>query len=359
MSRAARRLTLAAALVTSLLASRAAVAATLEGPITSPGSAFLVSTTFDPAEVGYVQEEYFLSGTASAYTSAGGAFTSDGAWTAARGETADYKTRIVVYRPTNPRKFNGTVVVEWLNVSGGLDAPPDWTQAHTGLIREGFAWVGVSAQKVGVDGGPALVGVVSLPLKTVDPARYGSLVHPGDSFSYDIFSQAGQAVRRPAGTGPLGPLQVKHVIAAGESQSAFRLVTYVNAVDPLEKVYDGFLIHSRSAGGAAAVRSAAGSSRRTVARADPRRRTRPGAHLPDRDRSALPAATSPPGRTTAIASACGRSPAPRTTIRTVWGSRRRTAATRRPRPTWWSRRRRSRASSRAARRSTPGSSTSW
>ncbi len=250
MRRAARRLTVVVALVTSLLASRATVAATLEGPITSPGSAFLVSTTFDPGEVGYMQEEYFLSGTASAYTSAGGAFTSDGAWTAARGETADYKTRIVVYRPTNPRNFNGTVVVEWLNVSGGLDAPPDWTQAHTGLIREGFAWVGVSAQKVGVDGGPALVGVVSLPLKTVNPARYGSLVHPGDSFSYDIFSQAGQVVRRPAGTGPLGPLKVKHVIGVGESQSAFRLVTYVNAVDPLEKAYDGFLIYSRSAGGA-------------------------------------------------------------------------------------------------------------
>jgi DNA-binding Lrp family transcriptional regulator len=31
----------------------------------------------------------------------------------------------------------------------------------------------------------------------------------------------------------------------GESQSAVFLTTYVNAVDPLAKVYDGFLIHSR------------------------------------------------------------------------------------------------------------------
>ena len=44
-----------------------------------------------------------------------------------------------MYRPTSPKEFNGTVVVEWLNVSGGLDASPDWTGAHTELNRDGFA----------------------------------------------------------------------------------------------------------------------------------------------------------------------------------------------------------------------------
>jgi hypothetical protein len=167
-------------------------------------------------------------------------------WTATPGETAAYKTRILVYRPTRRAKFNGTVVVEWLNVSGGLDSGPDWISAHTGLTRAGGAWVGVSAQYVGVEGGGGIVGVVDLPLKTVDPARYGSLVHPGDSFSYDIFSQAGRAVREPTGTSaPLGGLVARRVIAAGESQSAFRLVTYINAIHPLAEVYDGFLVHSR------------------------------------------------------------------------------------------------------------------
>ena len=155
-----------------------------------------------------------------------------------------------MYRPTSPKEFNGTVVVEWLNVSGGLDASPDWTGAHTELIRDGFAWMGVSAQYAGVEGGGALLPIVNLPLKTVDPARYGSLVHPGDSFSYDIFSQAAQAIRHPTGASPLGDLEVKRVIAAGESQSAFRLVTYIDAVHPLAAVYDGFLVHSRGAGGA-------------------------------------------------------------------------------------------------------------
>ena len=49
----------------------------------------------------------------------------------------------------------------------------------------------------------------------------------------------------------LGGLTPEHVIAVGESQSAGRLVTYIDAVHPLVHVYDGFLVHSRGAGGAA------------------------------------------------------------------------------------------------------------
>lgn len=221
---------------------------TIEGPISSPGSAFIESTSFDLARVGYVQEEYFISGTASAYAGSGPLDT-DGLWTVTPADTAAYKTRILVYRPADRRRFNGTVVVEWLNVSGGVDAAPDWVQAHTELTRDGFAWVGVSAQSVGVEGGPGLVNVISLPLKKENPARYGSLHHPGDSFSYDMFSQAGEAIRHPSEVDPLGGLERKRIIAAGESQSAFRLVTYVDAVHPLARVYDGFLVHSRGAGG--------------------------------------------------------------------------------------------------------------
>jgi hypothetical protein len=80
--------------------------------------------------------------------------------------------------------------------------------------------------------------------------RYGSLHHPGDAFSYDMFSQAGQLIRTPGGDNPLGDLKVQRLLAVGESQSAFRMVTYVNAIDPLAQVYDGFFVHSRGAGAA-------------------------------------------------------------------------------------------------------------
>jgi hypothetical protein len=129
-------------------------------------------------------------------------------------------------------------VVEWLNVSGGADDSPDWTLSHNELVREGFAWVGVSAQQVGVDAA-----------KSTDPAEYSSLSHPGDSFSYDIFSQAGQAVREDAAE-VLAGLHPRKLIAAGESQSAGRLMTYIDAVQPVANVYDGFLVHSQFGTGA-------------------------------------------------------------------------------------------------------------
>jgi hypothetical protein len=137
------------------------------------------------------------------------------------------------------------VIVEWNNVSGGVDASPDWTLLHRELIRAGHAWIGVAAQKAGIDGG----GFVEGPhLKKAFPERYGVLNHPGDAWSYDIFSQAGAALKAP--TGPLGSLTPSRVIAVGESQSAAFLVSYINAVDPLAQVFDAFFVHGRGGAGA-------------------------------------------------------------------------------------------------------------
>ena len=82
----------------------------------------------------------------------------------------------------------------------------------------------------------------------MNPERYGSLSHPGDSFSYEMYSQIAQAVRSPVGVEPLGGLLAERVIGIGESQSAGRLLTYVNAFAPRYQVFDGYLIHSRITG---------------------------------------------------------------------------------------------------------------
>lgn len=108
----------------------------IEGPIASPEAAFVASTTFDLAAVGYEQAEYFISGVASAYVNTA-PLDVDGRWALAAGDTAAYESRLLVYRPTNPKKFRGTVVIEWLNVSAGLDSAPDWTQGHVELVRQG------------------------------------------------------------------------------------------------------------------------------------------------------------------------------------------------------------------------------
>jgi hypothetical protein len=201
----------------------------------------------------YVQREYRADGTATSYTQQGER-TSDGRWTFTPDGTAPYKTRVVVRAPKDESKFSGTVIVEWLNVSGGVDADPDWTSVEEEIARAGDAYVGVSAQKIGVDGGPVAVKVTGIEgaedagkgLKVIDPERYGDLEHPGDGYSFDIFTQVARAGRTGAGLDGWKP---QHVLAAGESQSAFALVTYFNGVQPLTKAFDGFFIHSRGATG--------------------------------------------------------------------------------------------------------------
>jgi len=199
---------------------------------------------YDLAPLGYAVAEFFVSGTATSYTSAR-APTEDGRWDAMPADSAPYVTRIVVARPTDRRKFSGTVVVEWLNVTGGTDAAVDWNAAHREIIRRGHAYVAVSAQRAGVEGGGGALGLGGTPVKKANPERYGRISHPGDAWSFDIFSQAGRILRGPDARTVLGPLVAGRVIAIGESQSAVFLTTYVNAVDPLAKVYDGFLVHSR------------------------------------------------------------------------------------------------------------------
>ncbi|HEY2659691.1 MAG TPA: alpha/beta hydrolase domain-containing protein [Caulobacteraceae bacterium] len=239
----------AACALASIVAAGAAPvqAQTVSGPIA--GRPTLQLGNFDLAPLGYVAEEFFLSGAAVSYQ-ADGPQTNDGLWAVKPGPKAAYTTRLVVVRPSDPAKFNGTVVVEWLNVSAGTDGAPDWSYTHRELIRQGYAYVGVSAQKVGIDGGGRMGFPGALPIKKADPQRYASLNHPGDAYSFDIFTQAARAIRGDGGARLLGPLVPKRLIGDGESQSAMFLTTYVDAIEPVAHAFDGFLIHSRFGGGA-------------------------------------------------------------------------------------------------------------
>jgi hypothetical protein len=225
-------------LATGLLAHPAAMAAvpspTVTGPVPSqaPGSASRdypwMATMHNLAAVGYVEEEFFIEGTANRYNTAvplgtNGSVVSSG---------HPYRTRIIVRRPVSPWKFNGTVLAEWQNVTAGYDLDAMWGASFEHIIRSGYVWVGISAQRVGVQGTPN-------GLKNWSPTRYGGLdVTVGgtvvdDTLSYDIYAQALQALRQPTGVRPLGKLDVKRVFAIGASQSAGRLQVFINALHPL------------------------------------------------------------------------------------------------------------------------------
>ncbi len=214
-------------LVSSLLPAAALLTTKIDG---KPFNASVI----DLSKHGYVEEEFFIAGVAHTYDiprdQMSNASPSDA--------THPFKTRIVVRRPISAAKFNGTVIVEWTNVSEGFDNEVEWFHSGEHFVRSGYAWVGVSAQNVGV-----------AALKQRMPERYASLdvtdggAVGGDGLSYDIFAAAGQAVRGKSGAGVLGGLKAERLIASGHSQSAGRLAAYFNSVHPLRSVYDAVVLH--------------------------------------------------------------------------------------------------------------------
>src|SRR5436190_3220041 len=175
------------------------------------------ATNWIPADSGYVEEEFFMEGTASRFTTP----------SLATGSVIDsghpYKVRMIVRRPTSAAKFSGRVVVEWLNVTNNFELDVQWNRAYDYFIRQGWAYVGVGVQRAGIV-------TAGTGLRAWNPSRYGTIdVTQGgtlndDSLKYDIFSQAGQAVLHPAGVDPLGGLPGRQLlIATGDSQSTSNL----------------------------------------------------------------------------------------------------------------------------------------
>lgn len=212
-----------------------------------------MSATVMPLQAsGYVENEYFIKGEASRYR------ISDPMRNAQQIDSGNpYVTRVLVRRPTDPARFNGTVVVEWLNVT--LDQDVDFVFGATRelLVREGYAWIGVSAQRNGIAAmkkwNPERYNALSVAASNIDPAD-GSAVDPanplimavgGDVLAWDIFSQVGR-LAAASNRELMGGLQVKRLVAASESQSTLKVSTYYNSIQPLHHVYDGFLFYDRT-----------------------------------------------------------------------------------------------------------------
>jgi len=208
---------------------------------------------------GYSEQEFLLGGQAHRY------LVDDAMATAQRlpGQHA-FVTRLLARYPTDPTRFNGTVVVEWLNVSTGQDVDFLYASVRELLTRAGYAWVGVSAQRMGAEQLPrwnaTRYGKVFVAAPNDRPDQQGLLDPPlaqtaamgGDVLCWDIFGQVAQVLRQGQ-TALLPGLTVKTIIASGESQAAFRLSSYYNSIHPLHQLYDGFLLYDR--GGPFALRS--------------------------------------------------------------------------------------------------------
>lgn len=233
----------------------------IEGPIAVTansypfGAALHARTAQDLAKVGYVEEEYFLSGVANVYD-----------WPApgpavVRTAGAPYTTRVLIRRPKDARHFSGNAVVEMLNPSNRVDLNIGWAISHAEWTRRGDAWVGVTVKPVSV-----------VALKNFDPQRYARLswanplpasdprncAQSGDSsrdtengLSWDVFRDTGLWLRSGSTSNPFaarGRSAVEKVYAWGYSQTGGFLYTYINAIHPLDvkaygkPVFDAYLI---------------------------------------------------------------------------------------------------------------------
>jgi len=180
--------------------------------INGPGSMFpalqALPADEDLAHFKYITKEYFVSGIA---------------------QGQPYTTRLVVRRPTDPKRFSGIVVAEPMHPTGN-----DWMFhfLHTYLMTQGHIAVEIT--------------VGSLPLfQQANPARYKDL-EIGNNQANEILAQAGLLLKDARPDGPLEGLPLRKMVLAGTSASAAALVAYLPAHmvyrgEDMKPIFDGFL----------------------------------------------------------------------------------------------------------------------
>ena len=215
-------------------------------PPGSPGRNYpFLATDVDIAGRGYVEAEFFYSGTANWYDAPVTTVNSDPPFPVAASCRPDIRTRHGC-RGTgaSPERFSGTVFVEWTNVSNSFDNPIWWQRNHDYIMREGHAYVAVAAQHQAVHGEPDGLkhwnpsGThVSVPTSTRIPiTRYSSRTTSPTT----CLAQGLKAVR--AVPEVMGGLNVQRLIAGGHSRSAMMLQVYINAIHPRAPIADGVML---------------------------------------------------------------------------------------------------------------------
>jgi hypothetical protein len=219
------------------------------GPIPSTSTNFpYIADGFDvepPVPAGYVEQEYFFSGTGNLYeyTPTGIEVVTPCPSSVTEGTNCTdipYTTRMLVKRPIDPRKFSGTVIIEALNPSANFDIAAIWDRSLNYFVRDGDVFVGWTSKSVTVN-----------TLKTWNPARYAPLewtyapFTPGsnngvyDGITFDIAAQIGALFKQNGASSPLNGLNVKHVYEAGFSQDGSFTFTQADIFNALERMADG------------------------------------------------------------------------------------------------------------------------
>lgn len=231
------------------VSAQAVTPARATGPIASDKDnyAFLsanrVQAVVDLQKLGYVEEEFILSGNANVYD-----WATDGTLNV-KTPNAPYTTRILIRRPINATKFSGSVIIEPLENTRAFDWAFLWSTSHEYFTQHGDAWVGITHNPQAIDTlkkfNEKRYSTLSMANPTPDeacgPTQTKSPTEVG--LKFDMFSQLGALLKSNSSLMP--GFNVENVYMSSHTGE---MVAYMNAVHPHAKlangkpVYDGYLI---------------------------------------------------------------------------------------------------------------------
>ena len=186
--------------------------ATASPEVTSPGKFYETLMELKPgddlAHFKYVTKEYIVSGTANGQP---------------------YKTRIVIRRPADDRRFSGFVLAESMHPSGN---PWVFHFTHTYSMTEGH--IGLEILTSATQG-----------FTESNPERYKDLA-VANGQANEIIAQVGALVKSKRPDNPLGSVTIRKMILTGSSASAGVMVNYlpthmVQRLADMKPIYDGFM----------------------------------------------------------------------------------------------------------------------
>ena len=219
-----------------------------------PGDQIFTGALQDLAALGYTEREYVVNVSSPKVYSYIGSSTKVRSRPAPRSPQRQYRSRIIVRAPEDPSAFNGRVLVEMMNTTTMVDLDVAWEQAHEYLIREGWAYVGITVQQTGINAlqrftrQPKRYTRLGLNLMTPQAAKDSLNGQRDPSIAWDLTTQVGALLQSGAAESPLSGYDVESLLLTGQSQMGAYAVTYASAIQPLYRVYDGILVAYRGSG---------------------------------------------------------------------------------------------------------------
>jgi hypothetical protein len=198
----------------------------------------------DLGQYGYVEEEFLVSGQARVFD-----------WPE-KGDPkvlakGPYITRILVRRPKDNQKFNGTAIVEPLNPSTPVDLPIMWAQSYEQFMSDGYAWVGITIKPNTIKSLKAFDGQRYAALSMANPRPQPSCsvadinawaqpTTPADEtgLAFDMLSQIGALLKSRSRQNPL-PHPAARLYMTGQSQTGGYSRTYASVFGRKEAGPDG------------------------------------------------------------------------------------------------------------------------